>query len=529
MDKLSEFFKNLYEKWKNVSKGKKIAFGVSFAGIIVVIIYLAVSLGSTKYAVLFSDLDPTDANIVIEKLKEKKISNYKISGNAVYVPEEVREELRLEMAPLLTSGSKGWELLDSGSSFGATDTEMKIQYQRALQGELERTIKSFPQVERARVALVLPEDSVFVKDSTPASASITLMMKTGKKLSDEQVKAIVALVRGSVKNLPSENVQIIDDNMTLLTKDLFNEDKTNLTAAASKQQEMKRNYEKQLEDKVMEQLARPFHNSNVTVKINADLDFDAVENITTTVDPKGTPISEKVVEENNGGTGSATSRNPVDNNMTNGAAGSNNNSQGSTHKEQTTNYEVGKSETKTQKAPGSVKRLTASVVINGNIDDALKTQITGLVAGAIGFDEERGDTINVEGIAFDETDSENAKKALDEMKAQEAEEKKLEMYKLIAGGAGLLVLFIILIVLIRKGKKKGSEFDALENNVVPKGIDVVVGSKSQKPEIEYKPIDFDLEDNNEKLHLEKEIKKYAAEKPDQVADIIKSWLVEDER
>ncbi|WP_127836356.1 flagellar basal-body MS-ring/collar protein FliF [Clostridium prolinivorans] len=529
MSKLSEIFKNLQGKWENISRGKKIALGVSFAGLIVIAIYLAVSLSSSKYEILFSDLDPTDANTVIEKLKEKKITDYKVSGNSIYVPKEMKEELRLELAPQLTSGSKGWELLDSGTSFGATDEEMKIKYQRALQGELEKTIKSFPQIERARVALVLPEDSVFVKDSTPASASITLMMKPGQSLTDEQVKAIVALVSGSVKNLPSKNVQIIDDKMTLLTKDLFNDDAANLTSSTLKQQEMKKEYEKYLEDKVAEQLSKPFNNRNITVKINADLDFDAVENVTTKVDPKGTPISEKIIEENNNGNNTTTSQSPVDNNMTNGAVNSNNNLQGSTHKEQTTNYEVSKSETKTQKAPGSIKRITASVIINGNIDDSLKNQVTSIVAGAIGFDGQRGDSINVEGIVFDDTDSQNAKKALDEMKAQEEEEKKKQLYKYIAAGAGLFLLSILFIVLMRKGKKKNSEFDSLGNNISPKGIDVVVGDKNQMPQNQYKPIDLDLDDNNEKLHLEKEIKKYASEKPDQVVDIIKSWLAEDER
>lgn len=528
MSKLSELFKSSYEKWKKISKGRKIAYGVSFAGIMAAIIYLTVSLSATKYAVLFSKLDASDANTVVQKLKDDKMS-YKISGNSISVPEEMRDELRLELAPQITTGSKGWELFDESNNFGSTDTEMNIQYQRALQGELEKTIKSFPQVENARVALVLPEDSAFVKDSAPASASITLMMKSGKTLSEDQVKAIAALVSGSVKNLPAKNVQIIDNNMKLLTQGLYDDDNTNTTTATAKQHEMKKDYEKYLEDKVMEQLARPFNSSNVTVKINADLDFDAVQNVTTAVDPKGTPVSEKTVEENNGNSNTNISQGPVDNNMSNTTAANTGTSGTSTSKEHTTNYEVGKSETKTQKAPGSVKRITASVIINGNLDDALKSQITDIVASTIGYDTKRGDAITVEGIRFDDTNAQNAQKALQEMQSQEAQKNKMKLYTLIGGGAGAVILAVILLVMFRKKNKGTDELAAFEDMEAPKGIDVVIGDKEQKPQVEFKPIDFDAESNNEKVHVEKEIKRYATEKPDQVADIIKSWLSEDER
>ncbi|MCM8710969.1 flagellar M-ring protein FliF [Clostridium sp. SYSU_GA19001] len=530
MGKLSEIFKSSYEKWKNISKGKKIALSVSFLGALIAIIYLAVSLGATKYDVLFSDLDATDANIIIEKLKEQKIENYKISGNTIMVPEEMRDKLRLELAPQITSGSKGWELFDSSNAFGSTDTETKIQYQRALQGELEKTIKSFSQVDKARVALVMPEDSVFVKDSSPASASITLMMKPGQSLTQEQVKAIVALVSGSVKNLPRENIQVIDDKMQLLTQGLFDNDSADTGIAAEKQQQMKKNYEKELENKVLDQLSKPFKNK-VTVKINADLDFDAVQNVTNTIDPKGNKVSEKYIRDTNGNTTTRPSQSPVDNNMTNNTTTQNStNTENVTYQEETINYEYGKSETKTVKALGSVKRITASVIIDGNLDDTTKNQITSLVAGAIGFNENRGDIINVEGIKFDSTDADNAKKALEEMEAQQAEEKKLNQYKLIGAGAGLLGLLILIIVIFIRRKKGSSKVEEqLEAMSSPQGINVLIGDDEKQPKVQFKPIDFDMEENNEKLHIEKEIKRYAAEKPDQVADIIKSWLAEDER
>jgi flagellar M-ring protein FliF len=528
MGKLSEIIKKNLEKFNGLSNGKKIAFGVSLVGVLTILVYLSITLGSTKYGVLFSDLEPNEAKAVVDKLKEQKVTDVKISGNKILVSEELVDQLRLELAPTITSGSDGWGLFDGGNTFASTDAELRIKYQRALQGELEKTIKSFPQVDKAKVNLVLPEESVFVKDSTPASASVTLMMKAGQTLNNDQVKAIVSLVSGSVENLPKENIQIVDNNMKLLTQDLFNEDKVDLTNATEKQQTMKKEYEKQLESKVMEQLSKPFKNK-VTVKVNADLDFDAVQNVTTTVDKEGTPISEKTITSTTGANANRPGQSPVDNSMGNTTPTETTISDSSSHQEKTVNYQVGQSETKTIKAPGSVKRVTASIIIDGNIDENLKTQINGLVANAIGFDEKRGDAITVEGIRFDTSDNENTQKAIEEMKSQEAKDKQMALYKMIAAGVGGLILLIILVIMLRKGNKRSPQEEQLEAIVSPKGIDVLIGDSDKQAKVTFNPINFDMEANNEKAHVEKEIKRYATEKPEQVADIIKSWLAEDER
>ncbi|MCM0650451.1 flagellar M-ring protein FliF [Clostridium swellfunianum] len=529
MGKLSELFKSSYGKIKSLSRGKKIAFGVSLVGVLTVIIYLSVTLGATKYGILFKDLEANEAKLVIDKLKEKKITDYKVSGNTISVPASMVEELRLDLAPEITSGDKGWELFESGNTFSSTDTELKIKYQRALQAELERTIKGFPQIEKARVALVLPEESVFVKDSTPASASVTLIMKSGQNLTVEQVKSIVALVSGSVKNLPKENVQVVDDKLKLLSKDLFNEDNATVSADSEKQQQLKKDYEKLLEGKVMEQLSKPFKNK-VTVKVNADLDFDAVQSVSTIVDPKGAVVSEQYERNTNGNTTTRPSQSPVDNNMTNNTPGQDTtvNSNDVTYQKETKNYENGKNETKTVKAPGSVKRVTASVIIDGNLELVQRDQVKNLVAGAIGFNETRGDVITVEGIAFDNTDMEAAKKAVEDLKASEDKAARTKLYTQLAiGGVAALALITLIIAFVRKGRKRSPQEEQLDAIVSPKGLDVLLGD--DEPNLSFKPIDFEKQGNNERAHIENEIKRYATEKPDQVVDIIKSWLAEEER
>lgn len=520
MNKLSQWMKDLMEKLNAWSIKKKIAYGAILIGILGALIYLGISLGSTKYAVLFSNIDKNDMGAVYTKLKEKK-EDFKVEGNSILVPKDKVDSLRMEVLSEvpMTSGSEGFELLDK-SKFGATDAEMKINYQRALQGELERTIKSFPEVDNVRVHLVLPEDSVFVKDATPAKASITLKLLPYKKLTEDQVKAIIALVSGSVKNLPKENVEVNDTNGSL-SKDLFNKDNTDMQGAAEKQQGLKKEYEKNLENKALNMLEAVYGKDKVKVKVNADLNFDAVEKENVTYDPKNVVVSEKSVKDTNKDAQNPASGSPVDDAMGNRIE-QNKDGSVTTHEESTKNYEISKSQDKTIKAPGAVDRLTISVVLDGALDNATRTSVTNAVASAVGYDQRRGDTISVEGIPFDTGAKDKINKDLEEMKKEEEAQKRMKLYTGIGIAAGIAIIALA-IFLIRR-KKKEDEEEEME----PQGIDVVITDDTPMEEqVNFKPIQLDVE--NEKTHIEKEIRKYASEKPEQVADIIKSWLAEDER
>lgn len=219
MDKLKESFKNIWNKFKSLSKVIKISIIVAVITVIIAIISMFFYSSSNKYKVLFSNLDANDAQLVTNKLKEQKI-DMKIEGDTIMVPKEKVDELRLEMAPELSNGSKGYELMDNSSSFGMTDEEFKLKKLRVQQGELEKTIKSFPQVDNVRVHITPSKDSVFVEDKEPGKAAVYIKLLPGNNLSQEQVKSIVALVSGSTENVPKENIEVIDDKMNLLTKDL---------------------------------------------------------------------------------------------------------------------------------------------------------------------------------------------------------------------------------------------------------------------------------------------------------------------
>ncbi len=522
MKKLLEKVKGLLEKFKSQNKKIKVAVVVAIIAVIIAIISGIFYSSSNKYQMLFSNLDPTDAQTVINTLNDSKVET-KIDSttNTIWVPKEQVDNLRLELAPTLTSGSKGYELMDSGSSFGMTDEEFKIKKVRMQQGELEKTIKSFPQVEEARVHITEAKESVFAKESEPGKAAVYLKLKKGTTINEDQVKSIVALVSGSVENIPRENIDVIDGNMNLLTKDI-NNDKTDSVSSETmtKQQDAEKAYEDKLRKAIVELLEPIIGKDKVKATVNVNLDFDSKQNTQTVVDPNKVIISqENSKEANTGGTAAATAQSPVDNNMTNTATNTTGDTSTSSKEDQKTNYEVGKNESKVISAPGEVKRLTASVVVDGTLDAATQLTLENSIGNAIGLDALRGDKVSVLGMAFDTTLQDQAKAEVDAMNA-EATTTNTNRMMIIAGILGTLLLGLIIFLLVKRRKKKKVENEQLLNTLID---DTII---PKEPET-FDPIEF--ESKTQKSHLENEIKKYATEKPEQVVEIIRSWLAENER
>jgi len=543
MKKLLEKVKGLLEKFKSKSKKIKIAVVVSIIAVIIAIISAIFYSSSNQYQVLFSNLDDANLQTVMSTLNNEKVdAKIDKSTNTITVPKSQVDKLRLELAPSLTTASTGFELMDSGSSFGMTDEEFKIKKVRMQQGELEKTIKSFPQVQDARVHITEATTSVFAKDATPGKAAVYLKLKSGTTINEDQVKSIVALVSGSTENIPRENIDVIDDKMNLLTKDI-NADQTASVSSEtiSKQQDAEKAYEDKLQKAIVSLLEPIVGKDKVKATVNVNLDFDSKQNTQTVVDPNKVIISqENSKESNNSGTGTTTGQSPVDNNMTNSITPTNNSNTSTTNngntststtttnngntlisskEDQKTNYEVGKNESKVISAPGEVKRLTASVVVDGTLDAATQQTIENAVGNAIGMDTLRGDKVSVLGMAFDTTAQDQAKAEVDAMNAQAATSSKNTMM-IIAGILGTLLLGIIIFLIVKRRKNKKVKNDQLldtliDDNIIPK-----------EPET-FDPIEF--ESKSQKSHLENEIKKYAIEKPEQVVEIIRSWLTENER
>lgn len=522
MKKLSEFFKKIWEKFKSFSKAIKIAIIVAIIAVLAAIISLIVYSTSTKYATLYSNLDTNDVDVVIKQLEDSKIDK-KVEGNSILVPEDKVDELRLQLASKLTDGSKGYELMDDSSSFGMTDEEFNIKKVRMIEGELEKTIKTIEQIESVKVHINQSESSVFVKEQKEGSASVVVKLKTGKTLDDSQVESIMSIVSASTDGIPKENVEVVDTKANNLSKNINSESsETGVNAETiAKQQTLQKNKAKDYEDAIVSLLEPIVGKNKVSASVNVDMDFDAQQTEEIVMDPNKVIISQDTINSWNNDNGNATTESPVDNNMSNTIEDNTNQNGTSGSNEQKTNYDTGKTTTKTIASPGKTKRLTASVFIDGNLDAATQEDFQTAVANAIGVDESRGDSISLTGVNFDTEAKDQQQAQIDELTAQEktADRNKLILW-CVLGVAVLAGIIALIVVLVKRRKKNADNEEQL--------LDVVINDKIPGEETtQFEPINF--EPDNEKSHIEKEIKDYAKEKPEQVVDIIKSWLADNER
>lgn len=522
MGGLKNLLNNISQKWKALSKGRRIGIIVFAAGMTVGLLYLGISMNKTQYEPLLMDMSDEDMAKVVEKLKTDKVS-YKIKGNTLLVPADKVDDIRMSIAGsgFLPSDGKGFELFDQ-NKFGMTDTEMKIQYQRALETELARTIKAYDEVEQAIVHLVMPEESVFVRDEQPASASVTLKLKTGKKLSKDQVKAIIALVSASVKNLPKENVVVVDSNFTYLSQNL-NEDSSS-TPSLENREDVRGQFETELASDIKGMLEPVFGPDKVKVTVNADLDFDSKQTTSIHYDKDAIVKSQNTIKENSTNAGTQSSGSPIDN-QTGAVIGAGGGNSSSNHEETTTEYAVGQTEDKAISAPGKVNKLSTSVVVDGTLSDEQKQSVENIVMAATGYvnDANRKDMISVEGIPFDTTLKRKVEEDLKSMEEQQkAEERKKKLAEYIGYPLAGLVAIVLAILLIRKIRSKNEVEEELNTAEEQAPANEIINNAPANA-----PVIFEQEDN--KPDIVEELKKYADKKPDQVVDIIKSWLTEDER
>lgn len=507
---MNELLRSLIDRWKALPNTRKSIISVMVLAVLISGTLFVQWLTKVEYAPLFTDLEPKTANAVVEKLQDLKVP-YKLEnqGTTITVPKTKVYEARIELAGagVLTETGLGFELFDQ-TKLGATDFERTLDYQRALQEELRRTIVAFEEIEQARVHLVLPKESVFVEEEQPASAAVTLKVKPLAKLNPEQVKGIVYLVSSSVQNLPPENVKIIDSTGNVLSDAVAVGAEADLTQQRLTQYELKRQYEKDLEKRVQGMLATIFGEGKAVAMVTADLDFDQVEE--RRVDyGEGSISGEQTSHEEStttGGSGGVVG-NP---NLTPQVSGYNTAAQGnSTYQrdDNTTNYKVDETTTVTVKAPGQVRSLSTSVVVNGQLSQEQITQIERMVATAIGFQPLRGDQISVSSMTFESGSEELAEPQL-------GGEKILypPYLKWVALGLGIVLLLVILLRFRRRRRKAEAEPGLpLIEEVVP-----VI------------PITPELSaEEKAKKEKQQRIKEAVRQKPEDAAQLIRAWLAED--
>ncbi|BAF60270.1 flagellar biosynthesis/type III secretory pathway lipoprotein [Pelotomaculum thermopropionicum SI] len=493
------------ERWQSLSQTQKVISVLVASGALVCLFYLGQLATRPAYAPLFTGLEPKDAGVIVDELKALKIP-YQIAdeGKTIKVPEDKVYEVRIQLASsgALGGGGMGFELFDQ-SKLGQTDFEQQVGYQRALQEELRRTIVQLEGVEQARVHLVIPQKSVFIGERGTPSAAVALKLKPAARLKPEQVQGICDLLVGSVEGLKPENVHIIDTEGNVLSDDLKSGEWAVGTKTALEHQKARREYEKELEKRVQQMLTQIMGQNKAVAMVTADLDFNQQQTTSTvSSNPNNLRISEHIVRETGGGT-EAGGPPGTDSNLSTYPALQGAGTTNYSREESTINYQVNTVQETVVKAPGTVRRLSASVVLNETDGPVDVQKVRDVVAAAIGYDQARGDQINVSSMAFDDSYLKKVEAEMAEAESRARFKERLYLYALSGGALLLVVLSILALLLWRRRAVQRVEEE-------PEFVTVREMQAQEERRIR--------EDKQE------QIRDMAKERPKDVAEILKVWL-----
>ena len=413
----------------------KVPLMVAGAAAIAVIVALFLWMRSPDYRVLLSNLSAKDGGDIVSQLTQMNMP-YQLAdnGSAILVPADKVHELRLKLAQagLPKGGNTGFELLDK-EQFGISQFSEQVNYQRALEGELSRTIESLSPVQTARVHLAIPKPTLFVREQKSPTASVTVGLLPGRALDEGQISAIVHMVSGSVSGLTSSNVIIVDQTGRLLT----NNDNSQQSVSTS-QMRLTQETEARLKQRIEDLLAPLVGRANVQAQVTAQVDYSKVEQTAEEYKPNQQPDSAAVrsrqssqsQQNSNGGPGGvpgALSNQPVSapsapvetakadtkDNKNASPADNNRNSNINSQSDETTNYEVDRKISHTQRQIGVVDRLSVAVIINWlpqkkedgteemqPLPPEMIKEIESLTREAMGYSVSRGDSLSITNSRF---------------------------------------------------------------------------------------------------------------------------------
>lgn len=424
-------FKTLFHQvgqlYQNLTIKQKIVAASSIVVVVGFLVFLSLYKSSTSggeqydgYSVLFRNLNPADSAQIIDQLEKDGVSYKLANEGTILVPTKSVYKERIAVASLgiPKEGKNGFEIFDK-QDFGATDNEQRVKFQRAIQGELARTIESLEPIQRATVYIAFPKDSVFTERQVPPTASVVVKIKDGEKLNRKQIDGIKRIVAGSVSNLKLEDVKIVTSDGIAVGEDeiaLENE----LVAAQIK---YKREFESSYEQKIIDMIGKFIGGRDkVTAKVSIEFDFSTKDSHSEIYDPNSVIRSEQNIEEKREGRqekevggvpGAVSNIGPVQ--------GLEDNKPNELYSKNVanTNYEISKKIIKVKDQYATIKRVTAAVVVDGKYENTkdengaftdtlayvpLSTEeldkLKSLVEQTIGYDKNRGDEVTVSNFEF---------------------------------------------------------------------------------------------------------------------------------
>ncbi|MCA3563424.1 MAG: flagellar M-ring protein FliF [Methylocystis sp.] len=398
---------------KKLGPQKLMALGAVALALMAFFAFIIMRVTAPTMTTLFTDMTLQDSNAVTRELDQRGIK-YEIrnDGGTIMVPKDNVLRLRMDLASkgLPQGGGVGYEIFDKSDSMSTTSFVQNVNQLRALEGELARTIRSLDRVQNARVHLALPEKQLFQREKREARASIVL--KVRGELEASQVRAIRHLVATAVEGLKPDRVSVVDEAGRLLADGSGDSQDTSI-AAAEKQQGFERRVRQQVEEIVASVVGR----GRARVQVAAEMDFNRIQQTQENFDPESRVVRSTQTRNENNVTNEARDGQVTVNNELPGASGQNSNAsrEASQKNEETVNYEISKTVRTEVIEGGRVKRLSVAVLVDGYYAKGGKgdmeyqarspeelERITALVRSAIGFDQRRGDTIEVVNLRFAE-------------------------------------------------------------------------------------------------------------------------------
>ena len=436
MDGLKELLEKLKVMFEELDNTKKMAVGGGVGLLLLVIMFFSFSGGDggdVQYLPLYTDIDMQEAGKLTGRLREMN-QNFKLGGDGsvVLVPEEDRLMLRNALAAegFPKTGFIGYEVFDE-VPLGMTEFLQEVKHQQALEGELKRTILQLDQVEDVRLHVVLEKASLFTDAEKPATASILLKLRQNMRLSRTQIQGIQRLVASSVAGLEPNRITVVDNSGNMLSEEM-----DPLARVTAKQLEIQRDVEAYLESRTQNILNRVFGPDQAFVRISVELDFDQREETIETFDPDQTVTrSEQRSEESSAEAG--------------------------TKESTVSNFEINSSIRRITGSVGGLKRVTAALMINeqkpviglapGEYETESRTQedidnVAGIVRGAVGLNDNRGDVLTISTFEFATQDLKRA--AAKEQADEETEELIMTIVFQVGKGIAIVVALLILRAII---------------------------------------------------------------------------------
>ena len=507
---MGEFFKQLLAQlstiWEKLSIQQRIIIsslvGLMFVGLLGLVLWSGASSsnGSTGYKRLFSNLSDKEMSEITTQLESDGYKyDIRSNGTTIYVEAETFYDAKMALASegLPSQKGVGYELFDK-TDFGATDFEQQIKSKRALEGELTRTIQAIDAIDEARVHIVATERSIFLEESKDAKASIVLKVHSGRKLNKNQIRGITYLVSNAVEGLDASNVSIIDFNGQLISNP-YQDDET--AFMSSRNMELESSVSKQLEKKIFKLLANIIGGKNISVQVAADLNFDQIESTLEKFDPESKVVRSEERNETN-------VKNAPDGDRAN--------------ERSLSNYEIDKTVQHIIKEVGSVKRLTISVAVNGDMEkdeegkEVYKprtpeeiSNIESIVKNSVGFDLSRGDRISVISMKFNSGSAIEQQLELENM-------SKSSNYMKIVNYVVLFLIFLIAVIMLR------SVASSLVEAMNPPLPEVELPASIEEDEVIVDVPDHIARSNE----LLEKVEVMTESDPANVSKIIKDWLNE---